>query len=433
MQQITVIIPIHNSERYLKECIKSALTQNFQELEILCIDGGSTDRSEEIIKQLQKEDDRLIFIQDPNTSYGHKINIGIKRAKGNYIAILESDDKMEPDMIEQLYNVAQEYNTDIVDADYYEFLNYRGNELRSHVCKYADSENYDRLIEYGNKAERDIATNGIWTGLYKKSFIMEHSIWLNESRGASYQDLSFLFLTSFLAKRVYHINLPLYQYRVDNPQSSVKDGHKIFEIVKECEFLKEALLKRGIKNDLDWRLYYIRKYNAFYWNYCRLSEAARDKFLVEYIRELKRDVKNRMIDRSEFSTLLYDRTFLLLDDKKEFIEKTQEITIQSFLARICEKLERIDEQDIVIFGIGIRGLRIVDILMQNKNNITAICDNSQTNQGTYLHGLKIVSVKEAVKEFPGAVYIITSNKFRKEMLNQLLNEGIKIDNIVIIE
>ena len=95
----------------------------------------------------------------------------------------------------------------------------------------------------------------------------KQKILFHTSEGASYQDASFLFLTSILAKNVYHLSIPLYQYRVDNVGSSVKDDRKIFEIIYEMEFLKNDLEKRDIHDQSVWKLYYIRKYNAFYWNY----------------------------------------------------------------------------------------------------------------------------------------------------------------------
>ena len=89
--KITVLVTVHNSEKYLKQCLESVCKQSFKEIEVLCIDGGSTDTSPEILKAYQRHDSRIRIINDPNTSYGHKINIGIIQARGDYIGILESD------------------------------------------------------------------------------------------------------------------------------------------------------------------------------------------------------------------------------------------------------------------------------------------------------------------------------------------------------
>lgn len=427
---VTVVIPIHNSEKYLKECMESALSQSFQDIEILCIDSGSTDGSGKIVKNLQNKDSRIIAIYDTNTSYGHKINVGIDKARGEYIVILESDDRLKPDMIEKLYQVAKAYNVDLADADFSEFFTYRGREIENNIHKYTYPEKYNHLINYEDGLKRDIVNNGIWTGLYKKSFLVEQNIRLNESAGASYQDLSFLFLTSLLAKRVYHVNVPLYQYRIDNIGSSVKDDNKIFEIVGECEFLKNNLLNRGIKSKTDWIFFYIRKYNAFYWNYCRLSLPAKEIFLETYIKELKQDIKNKAVEREMFDPFLYNRTFLLIDNKEEFIMEATRNSNRSFGIKICESLDKIGNREVVLFGSGVLGKKIMNILLQSGIHIKGVCDNSRSCQGEDIGGVKIVSVKQAVKKFPKAVYFVTSSKYGKQMLEQLRLEGIEENNIV---
>ena len=90
--KISVIITVHNAETYLSECLNSVITQTFSNIEILCMDGGSTDSSPQILKEYAEKDSRIRIINDPNTSYAHKVNEGIRLAKGEYISVLESDD-----------------------------------------------------------------------------------------------------------------------------------------------------------------------------------------------------------------------------------------------------------------------------------------------------------------------------------------------------
>lgn len=431
MVYVTIIIPIHNSEKYLRECLNSALFQSFKDIEILCIDGGSTDTSDKIIKEFQEKDNRINLIYDTNTSYGHKINLGVSKAEGEYIAILESDDRLEPGMIEKLYHVAKKYDTDIADADYFEFINLKNRELHSIGQKYSHQEDYGHLIHYKNVCERDIPTTGIWTALYKKDFLIKNNIYLNESPGASYQDISFLFLTSLFAEKVYHLNLPLYAYRVDNADSSVKDDKKVFEISWECEFLRNSLKSREINTRESWKMYYIRKYKAFYWNYCRLSANTREKFLEIYIQELKNDLEDEDVSREAFSTI-YEMTFLLLENKKLFIKEAKNGYGQPFLSSIYSQIKNIGEQELVLFGAGNYGMRIYDILEQNTNNVKAICDNSVSRQGMIWNHLAITSVEQALHDFPHAIYFITSYRNQKEMKEQLLKEGISEENIMIV-
>ena len=102
MPEATVIVTVHNAEKYLRECLDSVIGQTFSDIEILCMDGGSTDASPRILKEYAAKDNRVCIINDPNTSYGHKVNEGIRQAKGKYVSVLESDDMYDPDMLQRL-------------------------------------------------------------------------------------------------------------------------------------------------------------------------------------------------------------------------------------------------------------------------------------------------------------------------------------------
>ena len=99
---VSIIVTVHNADKYIRECLDSVVNQTYKDIEIICVDGGSKDLSPEILKEYQARDNRIRIINDINTSYGHKINIGIKEAKGDYVAVIESDDIYENNMVEIL-------------------------------------------------------------------------------------------------------------------------------------------------------------------------------------------------------------------------------------------------------------------------------------------------------------------------------------------
>ena len=218
--ELTIIIPIHNSEKYLKECMESALSQDFHDMEIRCIDSG-TDASFSIIEKLRKKDSRIQYVYDSNSSYGHKINAGVEKAQGTYSMILESDDRLRCGAARSLYEIAERLGADLVDGDYLEFFTYKNREYQIDVKKYSDSSLYDRWIHSAGFEEKPLVSSGIWTALYRKSFLQKHQIRLNEPKGAAYQDLSFLFLTGLLSESVYHVSQPVYEYRIEDRKSVV--------------------------------------------------------------------------------------------------------------------------------------------------------------------------------------------------------------------
>lgn len=429
---VTIIIPVHNSEKYLRQCIESAQNQTFQEVEILCIDGGSTDGSYEIIDELKRKDGRIQYLYDTNTGYGHKINVGINHVKGEYFAILESDDMMSPQTIERLYGVAKKEGADVIDADYYKLFSFKGRNYLDIVKKYG-ADSYNCLIEGESLISKSVVFKSIWTALYKKEFILNNNIRLNESKGASYQDSSFIFLVNILAESFYHLDIPLYQYRIDNAWSSVKDDKKIFEIVGEYEFLKAEMEKRGIQDKEKWILYYKRKYESFSWNYERLSSRAREVFLERYLQELRQDIKSGGIKREFFTGDSYDYTFRLLDDKAGFIGKADTCDGMASMLKLLKWLDSRGNRKIVVFGAGAWGSKAIDILMQSESRLCAVCDNSESAQGTEKDGFTIISVKEAVKNYPDALYLIANKNHSREMKAQLLKEKIQEANVMVFE
>lgn len=429
--KVTIIVPVHNSEKYLQQCLKSALSQTLYDIEVLCIDSSNTEQCFQIIAAMK--DDRIVYVKDPNSSYGYKINIGMEMAKGDYIAILETDDQMSPHMLEKLYSAGEAYHVDMVNSDYFQFFEYKGKKI-SLICKiYPNFHVYDRLVNYMTQTPKNTVAEGVWTALYRKEFLLTQNIRLNESPGAAYQDASLLFLRGLLAKSVYHLDEPLYWYRMDNDGSSMKDHKKIFEAADEFIFIEQELIQRNIKDVGVWNLFYYRKYSVLYWNCCRLSEPARELFLKRYLDELREDIAAGALSRGMCDETFYQKTFLLMDDLDQFKKIVNEADKHRSVMTMRETLERLEEREVVMFGAGILGRQVIDILQQNENRIMRICDNNEKLYGTTLAGLEIGPVTETVKLFPNACYLIANRKHSEEMKAQLLVEGISEENIEIFK
>ena len=108
MKKVSVIIPVYNVEEYLEECMESVIHQTLKEIEILCVNDGSTDHSLQILEQYAKKDDRIRIISQKNGGYGKAMNQGLDAASGEYIGIVEPDDYVPLNMYEDLYRKAKE-------------------------------------------------------------------------------------------------------------------------------------------------------------------------------------------------------------------------------------------------------------------------------------------------------------------------------------
>ena len=118
MCKISVIIPVYNVEKYLKKCLDSICNQTLQDIEIICVDDGSSDSSLEILRQYEAKDSRVKVLTQSNQKQGAARNNGISIAKGEYLGFIDSDDWIDLDYYEQLYNSAKTFDCDIAIADY---------------------------------------------------------------------------------------------------------------------------------------------------------------------------------------------------------------------------------------------------------------------------------------------------------------------------
>ena len=112
--KVSVIIPVYNTENYLRECLDSVLAQTLREIEVICVDDGSTDNSLNILKEYQNKDTRIVVLTQENRSAGAARNYGLSIAKGKYLSFLDSDDFFDKELLRKAYKNAEKNNADIV-------------------------------------------------------------------------------------------------------------------------------------------------------------------------------------------------------------------------------------------------------------------------------------------------------------------------------
>ena len=122
MPKISILIPIYNVEKYLKECLDSVINQTLKDIEIICINDGSTDSCAEILKAYSLKDNRIKVINKENSGYGASMNMGLEEATGDYIGIVESDDFIKEEMFANLYKIATKDDAEIVKSDYFYYV-----------------------------------------------------------------------------------------------------------------------------------------------------------------------------------------------------------------------------------------------------------------------------------------------------------------------
>ena len=214
--KISVIIPVYNVEKYLSECLNSIVNQTLKEIEIICVNDGSTDRSLQILKEYASKDTRIKIIDKENEGQGYARKIGLDLATGKYILFCDSDDYYaELTAFEKLYNCAEDNKTDLVVFDFYRsiFNNkikilWLPEDLNKEIFLYNDINNiYEINISASLK-------------FYSKEFLDRYDDWYFPKK-IFYEDTPFHFQSIFRAKSVYYYKRAFYVYvRRDNSSTT---------------------------------------------------------------------------------------------------------------------------------------------------------------------------------------------------------------------
>jgi len=195
--KISVVVPAFNEENYVKECLDSIEKQTLEEIEIICIDDGSTDNSGKILDEYAKKDSRFKIIHQENRGLSAARNVGIDLAKGEYIKFVDSDDTIEPTACEECYRRAKLENADIV--------------LHNSVNKTIIGPQYKLLTPVT-----------AWGGAYKTKFLKDNKIKFNEETKAYGEDQAFNLICYPKANKIVCFSKKLYNYNTNNPNSICK-------------------------------------------------------------------------------------------------------------------------------------------------------------------------------------------------------------------
>lgn len=272
--KVSVVLPIYNAAPYLRECLDSIIKQTLKDIEIICVNDGSTDNSLDIIKEYAQKDIRIKYIDKPNAGYGQTMNCGMDLATGEYIGIVEPDDFIKPEMYETLYNKAKETKADVIKSDYYEYTN---GKIKYRNITSANT--YDKIINY-KTAENKLGFSINPTGIFKKEFLQKYNIKFNETPGASHQDIGFSILLSFYSSIFIYINQAFYMYRQDNINSSMQSYANPNIMIDEYTFILENLVKnKNIFEKIKIKFYQLRHNSFMYFLNNRLSPTDKDYFL----------------------------------------------------------------------------------------------------------------------------------------------------------
>ena len=428
MPKVSILIPIYNVEKYLRQCLDSVVNQTLKDIEIICINDGSTDNSLKIIKDFANKDDRIKIIDKENTGYGHSMNCGLKVAQGEYIGIIESDDFTELHMFEVLYNQAKNLDAEIVRSNHFNQVDEYFNFVE---VLHQDTYNQiftPRLQNY-KFFSKQVA---VWSGIYKRDFLSKNEIYFSETPGASYQDISFAFKAFSCVDKLLLLRDAFVHYRIDNPNSSVKSKRKVYCIFDEFDEIEKFLAKRkDLYNPCRYIFESMIKFQRCKYHFGRIALQFKFNFFQRMSEEFSKDNDSGYLDKNYWNEKSWTDVQYLLNNKEKFFyniyEKAQSLSL--YANGFFEKIKQYD--NLYLYGAGKAAHVVLFKLFQNKLHIKGIVVSSMQNNPLNIMDIPVTSLSESnINKERDAILISIKEENQPEILYNLQSKGYR--NIILM-
>lgn len=450
--KVSVVMPSLNVAPYIRQCLESVINQTLRDIEILCIDAGSTDGTREILAEYAARDVRIRLIESPVKSYGYQVNLGIRKAQGDYIGIVETDDRIQPDILLLLYETAEKYRLDSVRCNFYfcEHIGGRGIRRPSHILENAGyGDLYGQVIcpsDYPKLLDQDWP---IWSGIFRRQFLLDHEIFCHESPGAAYQDLGFSVELYAASGRTMYLDRYYYLYTFDRNESSIRQNKSMVQVAGEYDRLYNGQVIpetqfSKIKKVVDWKMLnslvgmtnlvlpmvdYDISAALFYEPYQWFRRQLAVRFGGDYSDNI-----------CEVSADTISRAEKLIADVSGYARQLMEEN-QRAKAKRQNMAELVSQNNgkIVLFGCGIRGEGLLDALVRIEQDgqwgirIDAAADNDRKRWGSSFCGIEVMPPDLAVETYREDTFVIANKRHYAEMQQQLRDRGVREDQVVIFE
>lgn len=429
MPKVSVVLPSLDVAAYIRECMESVLGQTLWDIEVLCVDAGSTDGTYEILEGYAARDSRVRLIRSDKKSYGFQVNLGMGLARGEYLGIVETDDCIEPGMYAALYEAAEENSLDYVKAGFCTLATPFEGERHLLECPMGDTgEVFSYRYFTGKEVSPDIY---IWNGLYRLSFLREHHVRLNESPGAAFQDCGFRYLTDMSLGRGMFLDGCFYRYRRDNAAASTYSrGFARFNL-SECRYVRGEMARAGI-TDRGRRAFVAREtvmmalspYLTFRGRHG--PDGGILSALGEFRQIMLRDRAEGLLRRDEM-LMEHWVQMRLFTEKPESYEDYISVKAAAEYGQYGDFIRRMaGERQVVVACTGKAADFAFCLMRMNRlGNIVAVCDNDQGKWGERYMGHEVLPPAEAVRRFPRAHYLIANRACPGQVRRQLEGYGVR--------
>lgn len=369
--KVSVILPIYNVSQYLRLALDSAVYQTMENIEIICVNDGSTDNCLEIINEYAQNDPRVKVITGENHGYGYAMNRGLEAATGEYIGIIEPDDFVDVNMFGDLYQIAKSNDLDFVKGDFYRFKHDPNGDLILYLNQIAAfDDNYDEVYSPSENINWLKYIMNTWCGIYNRDWLLSNGIDHNETPGASYQDNGFFFKTHIFSCRSMNIRKPYYMNRRDNPNSSVYNKEKIHATDTEFDLVYRYLKDNGHLSPSNMKRIVQQKIAGHFATIYRTGEQYKRNYVKSIAQELRNIMSSGSATRDAVSKdHFYRSQIIACDEDKYYYEKVQNKIKVSVILPIYNQQKYLRQC-------------LDSLLNQSLKNIEIICVNDGSTDKT---------------------------------------------------
>lgn len=428
--KVSVIIPVYNEEKYLEQCLQSVMQQTLKEIEIICVDDGSTDRSVGILSRYAQLDNRIKVITQENISAGAARNAGMEIAVGEYFSFLDADDFFEPEMLEKAYAQAIAYDCDIVAyrSGQYDEITKTKNPVSNNI----KGENMPSKPVFCHKdVEQDffsVFVGWTWDKLFRASFIKDNRIYFQNQK--SINDLLFVYSALVKAQRISVIKDVLVIKRINNFNSistnySQSKNYKCF--YEALKALKEKLLEWNLYKEIeqDYVNYALR---FSLWNLKKFENTIAHEEIFKLLKEDGFKAFDILGRSEEYFYCLSDFNRMRDICHMSCIEYKEQESIREASGKYLFPFEHVEmHSEIVLYGAGEVGKTFYRQLKYTKYcNVIMWCDKNYSKYGAE------VESPEHIRncKFSKIVIAINSKRIAQEIERELCRLGIDKNMIV---
>ncbi len=324
MIKVSVIVPVYNTEKYLKKCLDSLVNQTLKEVQVIVINDCSPDDSLNIMREYNKKYHNIeIYSNKKNRGIGYTRNLGISKAKGEYLVFLDSDDFLDLDNLEKMYDTAKENNLDLVVCDL------KKVDLKNKILGYEDIGDFPfSNLENNPKLLLDINL-GPANKLFSKKLFEDEKVRFSEN--LKYEDLYVLPLLIANAKKIGRVKNTYYNYLIHQKSETTTMDERVFDILKVLEKVNTDLKKTSYYKNIKDYLEFLNIRTLF--RYTLQQVGQKDNNLSEKFVDEAFDFLNKNFSSWKKNKLFSKRNFI-----KRFIKSNKIIT--KIYIKIRKKLSK---------------------------------------------------------------------------------------------